>query len=515
MAALVRAATRMRRAAEAVVHREGLTLQQFNVLRILRGAASAGEPPLPTMMLGERMVEPEPGITRLLGHLESKGLVARARCPADGRCVRCHLTPGGHALLAALDAPMDAATARHFPGFTGADLAALTDLLARVAPAPAPPLSQHPLPMPTLPHLLAPATLGEMRLANHVVMAPMTRSRAPGNVPNALMVEYYTQRAGAGLIVTEGTSPSPNGLGYARIPGLFTDAQAAAWRPITDAVHARGGHIVVQLMHTGRVAHRHNLPEGAEIVAPSSVAAAGQMWTDQEGMQPQPAPREMTTAEVEAAIAEFGAAARLAVAAGFDGVEVHGANGYLVEQFLNPASNTRTDAYGGSVENRVRFAVEATRAVAAEIGAARTGIRLSPHGLNGDMAPYDGVAETYARLASDLAGLGIGYLHLVDHSAIGGAAVPEATTDAIRSAYGGTLIRTGGFTAETGEAALASGAADLVGFGRPFIANPDLVARFATGADLATPDPATFYAPGPNGFADGYTDYPALTETVA
>jgi N-ethylmaleimide reductase len=368
--------------------------------------------------------------------------------------------------------------------------------------------------MSRLTHLLAPARWGGLDLQNHVVMAPMTRSRALGNVPNAMMAEYYGQRAGAGLIITEGTSPSPNGLGYARIPGLFTDEQAAGWRLVTDAVHARGGRIVVQLMHTGRIAHGHNLPEGAEIVAPSSVAAAGQMWTDQDGMQPHPAPREMTTAEVEAAVADHGRAARLAVAAGFDGVEVHGANGYLVEQFLNPGSNTRTDRYGGSAENRARFAIEVARAVAAEVGAERTGIRLSPHSQNGDLAAFDGVAETYADLVGQLGALGLGYVHLVDHSSMGGAVVPDETVAAVRGAFGGTLLLSGGYDADRAEAAIASGKADLVAFGRPFIANPDLVERFADGAELSAPDPATFYAPGPNGFAQGYTDYPALAEAA-
>ncbi|HEX9953269.1 MAG TPA: alkene reductase [Rubricoccaceae bacterium] len=362
--------------------------------------------------------------------------------------------------------------------------------------------------------LLAPTTWSGLDLANRVVMAPMTRSRALGNVPNAMMAEYYAQRASAGLIVTEGTSPSPNGLGYARIPGLFTDEHVAGWKLVTDAVHARGGKIVVQLMHTGRIAHGLNLPDGAEIVAPSSVAAAGEMWTDEQQMQPHPAPREMTTAEVQAAVAEHGTAARLAKLAGFDGVEVHGANGYLVEQFLNPGSNQRTDQYGGSVENRARFLVEVVAAVAAEIGADRTGLRLSPHSQNGDLAAVENVGEVYGHVAREVAALGIGYLHLVDHSAMGGASVPDATVDAIRGAFTGTFIRTGGFTAETAEAALASGGADLIGFGRPFISNPDLVERFAADAPLADPDPATFYAPGPNGFEQGYTDYPALAEAA-
>ena len=368
--------------------------------------------------------------------------------------------------------------------------------------------------MPSLTHLLAPAQWGGFTLRNHVVMAPMTRSRAPGNVPNAMMAEYYAQRASAGLIVTEGTSPSPNGLGYARIPGLFTDEQAAGWKLTTDAVHAEGGHIVVQLMHTGRVSHGLNLPTGAQIVAPSSVAVSGEMWTDQSGMQPYPAPREMTTAEVEAAVAEYGTAARLAVQAGFDGVEVHGANGYLVEQFLNPASNQRTDRYGGSAENRARFAVEVVEAVAAEIGAERTGIRLSPHGAFNDMGSFEGLEGAYTDLVRQFAEMGLGYVHLVDHSSMGAPDVPTSTVDAIRGAFTGTLVLSGGYDAERAEMDLASGRADLVAFGRPFIANPDYVERIAAQAPLAEADPATFYAPGPGGLADGYTTYPALAEAA-
>ena len=369
--------------------------------------------------------------------------------------------------------------------------------------------------MPRLTHLLAPTTWSGLSLQNHVVMAPLTRSRALGNTPNAMVAEYYGQRSGAGLIITEGTSPSPNGLGYARIPGLFSEAQADAWREATDAAHAGGARIVVQLMHTGRIAHPLNLPEGAEILAPSAIAAPGEMWTDQQQMQPQPTPRAMTTEEVRATVAEYGTAARLSKQAGFDGVEVHGANGYLVEQFINPGANERTDAYGGSAENRMRFVIEVVEAVAAEVGAARTGIRLSPHGAFNGVAGYDGVAEEYAALAGRLAEMGVGYVHLVDHEAMGAPAVPSATVDGIRAAFPGTLILSGGYDAERAEADVASGRADLVAFGRPFIANPDLVTRLATGADLAEPNPDTFYAPGPDGFAQGYTDYPALAEQPA
>ncbi len=502
--ALVRAAGRFRRAHEALCQAHGLTAQQFNVLRILRGAERAGEGPLPTMTVGGRMVEPEPGITRLMGRLEDKGLVLRHRCPSDARCVRCAITPAGLDALLALDAPVDALHGDAFRDLSDADLLVFTGHLARILPSP----------MSRLPHLLAPTSWGDLELKNHVVMSPLTRSRALGNVPNAMMAEYYAQRAGAGLIVTEGTSPSPNGLGYARIPGLFSAEQVAGWAAVTQAVHDRGSRIVVQFMHTGRVGHPLNLPAGAEVLAPSALAAPDAMWTDEQQMQPYPTPRAMTTDEVRAAVAEHGTAARLAKEAGFDGVEVHGANGYLVEQFINPATNERTDAYGGSAENRMRFALEVVAAVAAEVGAARTGIRLSPHGAFNGVFGYDGVGEEYALLAGRLAEMGVGYVHLVNHESMGAPAVPAATVDAIRAAFPGTLVLSGGYDAERADADVASGRADLVAFGRPFIANPDLVARLTAGADLAEPDPATFYAPGPDGFAQGYTDYPALAEAA-
>lgn len=356
--------------------------------------------------------------------------------------------------------------------------------------------------------LFEPAHLGNLTLTNRVVMAPMTRSRALGNVPNAMMATYYAQRAGAGLIITEGTSPSPNGLGYARIPGLYSPEQIAGWRLTTDAVHARQGKIFVQLMHTGRIAHPANLPEGAEIVGPSAVTAAGQMWTDSEGMQPHPAPRALTTAEVKATIQEYVQAAKNAIDAGFDGIELHGANGYLIEQFLHPVANQRTDEYGGSVENRSRFLLEIAAETAAAIGADKVGIRLSPYGINGDMPPYDAIHDTYFYLAQQLHQIGLVYLHLVDHSGMGAPVVPPAVVDAIREQFKGTLILSGSYDAARAEVALESGLADLIAFGRPFIANPDLVERLRTNAPLAQPDPATFYAPGPNGFEQGYIDYP-------
>ena len=354
--------------------------------------------------------------------------------------------------------------------------------------------------------LFAPAHLGPLPLKNHLVMAPMTRSRAvEANTPNALIAEYYAQRASAGLIVTEGTSPSPNGTGYPRIPGIWSDRQVAGWRIVADAVHARGGRIFVQLMHTGRVGHPLNLPAGAEVLAPSAVAAPGEMYTDAKGMQPHPVPRAMTDAEVRHAIEEHVAAARNAVAAGLDGVELHGANGYLLEQFLSPDTNRRTDAWGGSVEKRLAFVVEVARQVAAAIGGARVGIRLSPHGVNAGMVAYPEIDETYRKLVTALVATGVEYVHLVDHSAMGAPVVPAELKLALRKAWPRTFILAGGFDRASAEAALRERRADLVAFGRPFLANPDLVARLQSGLPLNAPDFATFYTPGPK----GYTDYPA------
>jgi len=356
------------------------------------------------------------------------------------------------------------------------------------------------------PSPFAPVALGPLTLKNRLVMAPMTRSRAvEASTPNALMAEYYAQRAGAGLIVTEGTSPSPNGTGYPRIPGLWSTGQVAGWRLVTDAVHARGSRIFVQLMHTGRVGHPLNLPEGAELLAPSAVAAPGEMYTDAKGMQPHPVPRAMTDAEVRQAIGEYVTAARNAVAAGFDGVELHGANGYLMEQFLSPDTNRRTDAWGGTIEKRMAFVLEVARQTAAAIGGARVGIRLSPYGVNAGMVAYPEIDETYRALVSALATTGIQYLHLVDHSAMGAPPVPAELKLALRKAWPRTFILAGGFDRAGAEAALGEGRADLVAFGRPFLANPDFVTRLEKGLPLNAPDFGTFYTPGPK----GYTDYPA------
>jgi N-ethylmaleimide reductase len=272
--------------------------------------------------------------------------------------------------------------------------------------------------------LFEPAKLGDLELKNKIVMAPMTRSRAIDNVPNALMAEYYSQRASAGLIITEGTAPSPNGLGYSRIPGCYSKMQMEGWEKTTSAVHKAGGKIFLQLMHTGRISHALNIPEGAQIIAPSAVKASGQMWTDSQQMQDFPIPKSMNDEDLLLTLTEYFASASHAIEAGFDGVELHAANGYLLEQFLSPISNIRTDKYGGSIENRCRFVLEVVNGVVATIGKEKTAVRLSPYGVANDMPPYAEINETYTYLSQELNKLGIAYLHLVDHSAMGAPEVP-------------------------------------------------------------------------------------------
>lgn len=355
--------------------------------------------------------------------------------------------------------------------------------------------------------LFEPLRIRSLPLRNRIVMAPMTRSRAiDGNTPNALMAEYYAQRAAAGLIVTEGASPSPNGLGYPRIPGLFTAEQVRGWRLITDAVHAKSGRIVVQLMHTGRVAHRANLPANAEVLGPSDGVCPGEMYTDALGLQPLSPARAMSEREIAQAVDEFARSAGLAIDAGFDGVELHAANGYLIEQFLNPHVNQRTDGYGGSLQGRNRFALEVTRAVVAAIGADKVGIRLSPYGVFNSTGAFADTDAQYLALCEEVSALGLLYLHLLDHSAMGAPPVPEELKAQLRSRFDGPLILAGGFDRTSAEAALLERRADLVAFGRPFLANPDLVERMRADAALNVPDMPTFYTPD----AKGYTDYPVL-----
>jgi N-ethylmaleimide reductase len=355
--------------------------------------------------------------------------------------------------------------------------------------------------------LFDPFSARSLQLANRIVMAPLTRSRAtPAHVPNALMAEYYGQRATAGLIITEGTSPSPDGLGYPRIPGLYDAAQADAWKATTTAVHGQGGKVFVQFMHCGRVAHVDNLPDGAEVLGPGTAPCPGEMYTDTQGMQPHSTPRAMTDDDLAQVIDAHVAAARLAIGAGFDGVELHGANGYLIEQFLNPLVNLRSDGYGGSIERRNRLALEIARATIAAIGRDRVGMRLSPYGVFNGTGAFPDVEAQYLMLARSLSTLGLLYLHLVDHSSMGAPPVPAGFKLELRAGFDGLFILSGGFGHASAEQALLDKRGDLVAFGRPFLANPDLVARMRRDAPLNAPDEATFYVPG----AGGYTDYPTL-----
>jgi len=354
--------------------------------------------------------------------------------------------------------------------------------------------------------LFSETVLGPLKLQNRLVMCPLTRNRATDNIPNALMVQYYAQRASVGLIITEGTSPSPNGLGYPRIPGIFSTAQVAGWKAVSEAVHAKGAKMFMQLMHCGRVAHPLNLPTGARVLAPSAVAAAGEMYTDAEGLKPHPVPQAMTEADIKATIAEYTKAAKNAVAAGFDGIELHSANGYLLEQFIRPNSNLRTDRYGGSIENRARFVLEVADATMAAIGKDRVGIRLSPFGVFNDMPLYPAMEADYTYLAQQINTRGLVYIHLVDHSPQGAPPVPDPMKATFRKEFRRALILSGGYDAARAESDLAAGKCDLIAVGRPILANPDLVTRWKTGAAVNAPDAATFFTPGPK----GYTDYPAL-----
>lgn len=356
--------------------------------------------------------------------------------------------------------------------------------------------------------LYSSAEFGALQLSNRVVMAPLTRTRADEDgVPTDVMVEYYRQRAGQGLIITEGTWPAMEGKSYPGQPGIVTPAQIEGWRRIADAVHEAGGTIVMQLMHGGRISH----PEisGVDrVVAPSAVAAPGQTHTPS-GKADLPVPHALTADELPEVVEQFAQAARNAIAAGLDGVEVHGANGYLVHEFLSPVSNVRDDEYGGSPENRARFAIEVTRAVAAAVGGERTGIRLSPaHGIQGVIEDdADDVRATYTAVANGLAALGLAFVDVLQADPRG------ELVQSIRASAKAPLIVNSGFSAETtreeAEDLVEEGWADAVAVGRPVIANPDLVERWQNRADLNAPRPELFY-----GFtAEGYTDYPSLEES--
>lgn len=353
--------------------------------------------------------------------------------------------------------------------------------------------------------LLMPYISQALKLKNHIVMAPMTRNRAIGNEPNTLMSEYYGQRKGAGLIITEGTAPAPEGLGYARIPGIFLPEHIEGWKLTTSAVHQNNTKIFLQLMHTGRIGHQANLPQGVQVVGASAIQAIGQIDTDIAGKQDYPVPVALSTDGVQHVISEYVMAAKNAVSAGFDGVELHAANGYLIEQFLNPNVNNRTDIYGGSVENRTRLAIDIAQRLADAIGKEKVGVRISPNSDLGDLQPYgaDTTEETYIHLSRELNRIGIAYIHISVSPK-----VPPQTLTAIRTEYSGTLIYCNTFTADKAEAEITKGDADLIAFGRSFLANPDFEQRILNGTELNAPDFSTLYTAG----AKGYTDYPVLFE---
>lgn len=354
--------------------------------------------------------------------------------------------------------------------------------------------------------LLTPVQVGRYHLPNRIVMAPMTRSRAgEGNVPTPLVATYYRQRASAGLIVTEATQVCPEGQGYAGTPGIHSDAQVEGWRRVTKAVHEEGGRIFLQLWHVGRVSHPDFQPAGKPPVAPSALAPVGTSHTPS-GPQPYVVPRALELAEIPAVVGQFGEGARLALAAGFDGVEVHGANGYLIDQFLRDGTNRREDAYGGPVENRARFLREVVNAVVAVWGPDRVGVRLSPVSSFNSMSDSDPRA-TFGHAAALLDGYGLAYLHVVAVGSADPGAESRQVAELMRRRFKGPFVLNGGFDRLTGGAAIASGLADLISFGALFLANPDLPARFAAEAPLNPPDPSTFYG----GDERGYTDYPRHT----
>lgn len=349
--------------------------------------------------------------------------------------------------------------------------------------------------------LFTPVALGAIELANRIVMAPMTRDRAgPGDVPTPLMVEYYAQRASAGLIVTEGAQPSAVGKGYWRTPGIHSAEQIEGWRAVADAVHARGGRIVMQLMHCGRVVVPANRGFEADVIAPSAIACPAPVPGPDGVPVPTAAPREIAVAEIPALLEEYAQAARNAMAAGLDGVELHCASGYLINQFLNPASNQRTDEYGGSAENRIRFPIAVLRALADAIGADRVGFRISPGNPYNGMDPAD-PAATFGPFVKAADALGLAFCHVVDMG------LPDLDTLALlRANFSGPIIANNNLKADSARALLDAGKAEAVSFGRAFIANPDLVERIAAGAPLAKPDFSLLYT----GEERGYTDYPAL-----
>lgn len=359
-------------------------------------------------------------------------------------------------------------------------------------------------PTKTTPDLFTPIEIGPLALPNRIAMAPLTRSRAAeGNVPTALNALYYAQRASAGLIVSEATQVSPEGQGYISTPGIHSAEQIKGWQCVTGAVHAAGGRIVLQLWHVGRISHQSFQPGGKLPVAPSAIRPNGQAFTAN-GFEPIPTPRALELAEIPGIVAQYAQGARNAMAAGFDGVEVHGANGYLIDQFLRDGSNQRTDAYGGSIENRTRFLLEVVDAVTAAVGPERTGLRISPQNGQNDISDSD-PQRLFNHVASAISGKGLSFLHVIEGDT-GGTPVSPFDYKEIKRRFGGIVIANNGFDKERANAAIEEGRADLVAFGKPFISNPDLVTRLYLDAPLAPANRETFYGGGDQ----GYTDYPLL-----
>jgi len=359
------------------------------------------------------------------------------------------------------------------------------------------------------PNLFTPLQVGPYRLRNRIVMAPLTRSRAAsGNVPHELNALYYAQRASAGLIISEATQVVPEGQGYISTPGVYSDAQVAGWRRVTDAVHAAGGLIFLQLWHVGRISHTDFQPGGKAPVAPSAIAAHGKTFTGN-GFVDLSMPRALELDELPGVVAGFRTGAANAIAAGFDGVEIHAANGYLIDQFLRDKTNRRDDAYGGSIANRIRLLAEVVDAVSEQVGANRVGVRISPENAFNDIADSDPRA-LFDAVAGSLSGRGLAYLHVIE----GNIAQPDAPSTfdyaALKATFGGVYLANYNFDKARANAAIAAGQVDMVAFGKLFLANPDLVTRFLLDAPLNVPDQKTFYG----GDAVGYTDYPVLA-TVA
>jgi N-ethylmaleimide reductase len=357
------------------------------------------------------------------------------------------------------------------------------------------------------PDLFSPIQLGALALPNRVFMAPLTRCRASeGHVPNDLNAEYYAQRASAGLIISEATSVSPRGYGYPSTPGIHTEAQVAGWSKITDAIHAKGGHIYLQLWHVGRISHPAFQKDSSLPVAPSAIKPKGQVFTGV-SMEDYVTPRALETAEIPKIVNEYVHGAMLAKQAGFDGVEIHNANGYLLDQFLRDGTNHRTDGYGGSVQNRARLTIEVTEAVCSVWGGDRVGIRLSPGGVFNDMCDSNPL-ETFGHVLRELSSFGLAYAHITQVTAqdIAHGAKQGVGPKELRPFWAGNIVSAGGFTKETGNRALAEGWADAIAFGVPFLANPDLPERLRKDAPLNPPDEASFYG----GTEKGYTDYPFL-----